>query len=144
MNELDRWAKIVKPLIAHSSSHVGSASYRTMPDQRESSHKPAGARNCSHDRRAPVPCTSVMSVERNERRCAVISWSDPTRGHYVEQVWIAAAARGNGCCALTGRQISKGDSIYRPQLKGMPKPFNGSDMILALELELALKRSVAM
>ena len=45
-----------------------------------------------------------------------------------------------GHCALTGRYIRKGDPVYKPWLKGMSKPFNGSDMILAAELDLALGR----
>lgn len=140
MNELDRWAEIVKPLVMLSSRRTTSIGIDTPQDRRKSRARSQDDERQPGSRHALIRCTAISPVERNERKRALISWSDPTRGHYVEQVWIFTAARNMGHCALTGRHIRKGDPVYKPWLKGMSKPFNGSDMILAAELDLALGR----
>jgi hypothetical protein len=52
----------------------------------------------------------------------------PTLCNYEEQVWSPCLARASGRCALSGKPINLGDSVYRPRNRG------GDSMILGSEL----------
>jgi hypothetical protein len=64
-----------------------------------------------------------------------LSWHDPTLCNYEEQIWAPSNARRTGICALSGLKISKGDSIYKPRLRGAGSPLNSDALILASELK---------
>lgn len=76
---------------------------------------------------------TVLEHMANSRVC--LSWHDPTLCNYEEQVWTPALARRSGQCALSGANIRRGESVYRPQMRGRTPPANGDAMILASALK---------
>ena len=80
-------------------------------------------------------CTvTVTVVEELPNSLFALRWHDPTLCYYGEQVWVPSRARSLGRCALSGKHISLGDSVYRPQTRARAKPLNLDAMILASEL----------
>ena len=80
-------------------------------------------------------CTvTVTVVEELPNSLFALRWHDPTLCYYGEQVWVPSRARSLGRCALSGKHISLGDSVYRPQTRARAKPLNLDAMILAREL----------
>lgn len=77
----------------------------------------------------------VTFVERIGAKAVSISWRDSTGGNYREQRWVQRAARTRGICALTGKAIARGDSIYHPVSGTRGKPSNLAQMIRAEALE---------
>jgi hypothetical protein len=77
----------------------------------------------------------VTFVERIGEKAVSISWRDPTGGNYREQRWVQRAARSRGVCALTGKPISRGDSIYHPVSSTRGRPSNLAQMIRSEALE---------
>jgi hypothetical protein len=77
----------------------------------------------------------VTFVERIGEKAVSISWRDATGGNYREQRWVMRAARSRGVCALTGKPISRGDSIYHPVGSTRGRPSNLAQMIRAEALE---------
>jgi len=71
----------------------------------------------------------VRVVERPTHTTAIVSWRDPTRCSYGDQVWQATRAREAGVCAMSGRPIQQGDTIYKPRCC-KPAPLNADAMIL--------------
>jgi hypothetical protein len=78
---------------------------------------------------------AVQTVERQNDRAMLISWSDATRGHFAEQRWVSGKSRCRGRCAMTGVEIRRGDPVYKPQRRGPKCTAIGSGMILAAALE---------
>ncbi|WP_460903606.1 DUF3331 domain-containing protein [Paraburkholderia jirisanensis] len=86
--------------------------------------------------RASFQCvsTSGLVVSRIEWQtdCTIlVSWSDPTRGRYVDQIWRMGYARGPGACLLSGVRVTRGDQVFRPLFRKGAEPPNASDMILS-------------
>lgn len=79
-------------------------------------------------------CT-VKVEERLPNASFALSWSDPTRCSYREQVWKRATARRAGVCVLSGQAIKRGDAVFRPQARRFKVPLNSGAMILAASLE---------
>jgi hypothetical protein len=77
---------------------------------------------------------TVRVVEALSNSLFSLCWHDPTLCNYQEQVWSPSRARASGRCALSGKQISRGDPVYRPRVRGAAMPLNGDAMILASEL----------
>jgi len=73
-------------------------------------------------------------VERSDERDVVISWQDSTRGRLADQRWRRCTAYVEGVCAMSGRQIRRGDDIYRP-LRRVSKFANLGEMILAATID---------
>jgi hypothetical protein len=73
-------------------------------------------------------------VERCDERDIVISWQDSTRGRLGDQRWRLGTASASGVCAMSGRQIRRGDCAYRP-LRRVSKLPNRGDMILAIAID---------
>jgi hypothetical protein len=80
---------------------------------------------------------TVRVVEELPNSLFALRWHDPTLCYYGEQVWAPSRARSLGRCALSGKHISLGDSVYRPQTRARAKPLNLDAMILASELVMA-------
>ena len=78
----------------------------------------------------------VTFVERIGEKAVSISWRDSTGGNYREQRWVQRAARSRGVCALTGKAITRGDSIYHPVSSTRGRPSNLAQMIRAEALEV--------
>jgi Domain of unknown function (DUF3331) len=77
---------------------------------------------------------TVTVLEELSNSLFALCWHDPTLCYYGEQVWAPSRARSPGRCALSGKHISLGDSVYRPQTRARAKPLNLDAMILASEL----------
>jgi hypothetical protein len=77
---------------------------------------------------------TVTVVEELPNSLFALRWHDPTLCCYGEQVWVPSRARSLGRCALSGKHISLGISVYRPQTRARAKPLNLDAMILASEL----------
>jgi hypothetical protein len=115
------WAHMVQGLLAAPASRT-SAPHCTPCDPR--------ARDDDAFRR----CT-VKVEERLPNASFALSWSDPTRCSYREQVWKRATARRAGVCVLSGVAIKRGDAVFRPQARRFKVPLNSGAMILAVSLE---------
>jgi hypothetical protein len=130
MNDYDRWARMITPLAASSeargwmpsSDELGAARHRHSDVAPMASSGSARRRN------------AIIAVERQTGSSVLVSWSDSTRCRYDEQRWVRGKSRRRGFCAVSGRTIAVGDSIYKPQLRGT-RPANGAEMVLASELE---------
>ena len=80
-------------------------------------------------------CTfTVTIVEELPNSLFALCWHDPTLCYYGEQVWAPSRARSPGRCAVSGKHISLGASVYRPRPRGRAIPLNRDAMILASEL----------
>jgi hypothetical protein len=123
MNRIDRWSQIVGGLRAVVSNGLGGRRRRSLAyDARERDADVCGV--------APYR-PFISSVERRSTSTIVVSWSDATRGRYLDQVWRAGYARAAGFCGLTGVPVRRGDVVFRPLLRGGVAPVNAFDMILA-------------
>jgi hypothetical protein len=77
---------------------------------------------------------TVTVVEELPNSLFALCWHDPTLCYYGEQVWAPGHAGSPGRCAVSGKHISLGASVYRPRSRGRAIPLNGDAMILASEL----------
>lgn len=74
--------------------------------------------------------TSINVVARLTEHTVSIAWTDPTLGFYGDQLWRRLRARGSGVCAISGRAIARGDSVYSPRCSSPPLA-NAGAMILS-------------
>jgi len=81
-----------------------------------------------------VRTVTVTVVEELSNSLFALCWRDPTLCNYQDQVWSPCLARESGRCALSGKHIRRGDSVYRPRTRGRVTPLNADAMILASEL----------
>jgi hypothetical protein len=116
------WAHMVRGLLSSPASRM-SAPMRPQRDAR------------LRDDDAFWRCT-VKVEERLPNAAFALSWSDPTRCSYREQVWKRATARRAGVCVLSGQAIKRGDAVFRPQARRFKVPLNSGAMILAASLEM--------
>lgn len=124
MNRTDRWSQIVGGLRAVAANRFSVRRRSLAYDERERE------RDAAMQRTAPYE-PFISSVERRSSSTIVVSWSDATRGRYLDQVWRAGYARAAGFCGLTGIPVRRGDVVFRPLLRGGVAPVNAFDMILA-------------
>jgi Domain of unknown function (DUF3331) len=78
---------------------------------------------------------AVTCVERRSSRTIAVCWTDATLGRYGEQVWVLGVARRKSRCAMSGREITRGDPVYRPRLTRSFRPLNAEAMILVASLQ---------
>jgi hypothetical protein len=76
----------------------------------------------------PIAGLVVRVVERSTARRLTLIWRDPSRCAYGDQEWYQTAARRSGVCAVSGREIRRGELVFRPRLT-YPKPVNADAMI---------------
>ncbi|MBR7963686.1 DUF3331 domain-containing protein [Burkholderia vietnamiensis] len=82
--------------------------------RRATHHASARARAIdAHCRPAERPA-NVEIVTRISATAISVSWSGPCLGRCTEQVWGRAFAADAAVCALTGREIQRGEPVYRP------------------------------
>ncbi|MCR4470483.1 DUF3331 domain-containing protein [Burkholderia sp. SCN-KJ] len=79
----------------------------------------------------------ISIIERPTSDRLSICWSDATSGYFGEQAWKIGLARVQSFCALSGRPIRIGDSVFRPLVSGMRAPPNSHRMILASSVRLS-------
>ncbi|MFM0394870.1 DUF3331 domain-containing protein [Paraburkholderia phytofirmans] len=73
--------------------------------------------------------TSINVVARLTEHTVSTACSDPTPGSYGDQLWRGLRARGSGVCAISGRAIARGGSVYSPRCSSPPLA-NAGAMIL--------------
>jgi len=80
---------------------------------------------------AERPPLHVSVLEQLTPTTLSVYWSDPCLGRYADQVWRIGLAPLDSFCVLTGRSIRRGDSVFRPRVRGSYSPANRHRMILA-------------
>jgi hypothetical protein len=111
---------------SHDTGHIATEAERI----RRRWHGRRGAER-SLGRTVVRSIRKVDILDWNEGKSITVSWRDPTSCRYGAQIWIFGKARRGGLCAKSGRQITMGDAIYRPRVRGISLPRNAGEMILA-------------
>lgn len=77
----------------------------------------------------PLDGANGVHIEILERSdtTPVIRWVEPGRCHYGEQRWRRRSAHTSGTCAVSRREIRRGDVVFKPAER--PAPSNASAMI---------------
>lgn len=138
MEQINPWSQVVSLL-----SHLSSGDYIVAEEQWPAacrSGAPAariGTPGKAHQTKSvPALRDKITAIERQDDKSVLISWCDPTRCHYVDQVWGRVIARSSGYCALTGEHIARGDVVFKPRMRGRFRPINCDEMLLAVALAL--------
>ncbi|WP_418789373.1 DUF3331 domain-containing protein [Paraburkholderia pallida] len=71
----------------------------------------------------------VRIVERPTVGPVTLTWRDPLCCSYGNQEWYLTRARRTGVCALSGLEIRRGQTVYRPRAT-RPQALNANAMIL--------------
>ncbi|WP_419187146.1 DUF3331 domain-containing protein [Cupriavidus necator] len=74
----------------------------------------------------------ISLIENESPGTVVLSWHDATGGSYGNQTWHRQRAIRGGACALTGKTIRPGDSVFRPDARNAA---NAMAMILDASLK---------
>ncbi|WP_158361684.1 DUF3331 domain-containing protein [Burkholderia pyrrocinia] len=74
---------------------------------------------------------TIVLLEQLDATTISLSWHDATECNYEEQKWIVGKAARGGRCALSGRPINRGDSVFRPLSRRAARPRNAHSMIRA-------------
>lgn len=72
--------------------------------------------------------------ERASATRVTLAWCDPSRCAYGDQQWYRTSARRSCVCAVSGLQIRRGESVYRPRMT-RPPALNAEAMIRAEALD---------
>jgi hypothetical protein len=115
---------------------------QTVEEMRTRIHKKwVKIRACS----ALLDETDTLSIDMTQLKAVILDrltystisvrWSDSQSGVYGEQTWRMGRASRHSRCAATGRQIQRGDVVFKPKTVHYKMPFNGSWMILASVVE---------
>jgi hypothetical protein len=127
----DPWATTLAAIRQFSSPSDPMRNSPDLPGRAASAGVPLRPREVDGD---DVRTFTVRVVEELPNSLFALCWHDPTLCHYGEQVWAPSRARSPGRCAVSGKHISLGASVYRPRTRGRAIPLNGDAMILASEL----------
>jgi hypothetical protein len=128
---LDAWATTLAAIHRFSSPPDPMRNSSDLSDRPCSAGEPFRPRETDG---GDVRAFTVTVVEELPKSLFALCWHDPTLCNYEEQVWSPCLARASGRCALSGKHINLGDSVYRPRTRGRVVPLNGDAMILASEL----------
>lgn len=124
---IDPWSRVLASLRGDSGCDMAGKSDQLHLGRLR--HTPS----IGNHTRSPRACT-ITVVEKLSSSLVTLSWRDPTRCSYQEQLWHSATARRSGQCALSGVRIQRGDAIFRPRSRGQSTPMNNDAMILATAL----------
>lgn len=121
----DPWAMTIGLLgqLSGVSNAQGAACARAKP--RKASRSPA---------RTAVAGLTVRVIERATADRVTLAWRDPSRCAYGDQEWYLTRARRSGVCAVTGQEIRRGESVYRPRPM-RPQALNADAMIHSAVLQ---------
>jgi len=131
----DPWSQIIGRLSAHwheTASVVCQASGRRK------------RRSRTVTAHAALRVPTIRSIEWQTDATVIVSWSDATRGNYLDQTWRVGYARVTGICALSGMSVKRGDLVFRPFHRGAAPPSNALDMILASVLTRYSERQLVL
>jgi len=131
----DPWSQIIGRLSAHWHE-TASAAYQV------SGRRKRRSRAVVADTALRLP--AIRSIEWQTDTTVLVSWSDATRGSYLDQTWRAGYARVRGICALSGMSVKRGDVVFRPFHRGTAPPSNALDMILASVLARCSERQLVL
>lgn len=56
----------------------------------------------------------IKFLEKPSERELLLSWREPARCNYTEQLWTLRKATSATTCVLTGEKIRRGDRVYSP------------------------------
>ncbi|WP_322101444.1 DUF3331 domain-containing protein [Paraburkholderia sp. J41] len=84
--------------------------------------------------RTAVAGLSVRVIERSTDTRLTLAWRDPSHCAYGDQEWYLTRARRSGVCAVTGREIRRGEAVYRPRPM-RPQALNADAMIHSVVLQ---------
>lgn len=57
---------------------------------------------------------TIEFLEKPSEKRLLLSWREPARCNYTEQLWSLRKAPSASTCALTGEKIRRGDRVYAP------------------------------
>jgi hypothetical protein len=57
---------------------------------------------------------TIQFLEKPSKRQLLLSWREPARCNYTEQLWALHKASGATTCAVSGEKIRRGDAVYSP------------------------------
>ncbi|MEQ5840119.1 DUF3331 domain-containing protein [Paraburkholderia acidicola] len=137
MEQVNPWSQVVL-LLSYLSSGSKSAAGKSWPPVYTHTVRATRIEIADKPRQAisdAAPRNKITAIEREDDVSALVSWCDPTKCHYVDQVWRQVMARSNGYCALTGKPIRRGERVFMPNGRGRLRPVNHGEMILATALE---------
>jgi Domain of unknown function (DUF3331) len=126
----DPWSRTLAGIL-HFSDPAGDRPYRHI----RASYRPVQGAPTVRD----SPTVTIAVLEKLANSLVALSWHDPTRCNYEEQIWFPSLARRSGQCALSGVLIKKGDPVYRPRARGGVVPLNAAAMILNTAIKNAMK-----
>jgi Domain of unknown function (DUF3331) len=126
----DPWSRTLAGIL-HFSNPAGDYPYRHI----RPSYRSVSGASTARDSRTVM----ITVLEKLANSLVALSWHDPTRCNYEEQVWCPSLARRSGQCALSGMLIKKGDPVYRPRARGGIAPLNAAAMILTTSIKNAVK-----
>ncbi|WP_218002880.1 DUF3331 domain-containing protein, partial [Paraburkholderia oxyphila] len=92
----------------------------------------------------PFPPPHIEVLERLPRNRIAVSWRQPGRACYGEQIWSPSTASEAGTCALSMVSFEAGAQVFLPAIGEYP-PHNRDERILAdaissLDLDCPAKR----
>ncbi|MGF6303005.1 MULTISPECIES: SET domain-containing protein [Paraburkholderia] len=85
----------------------------------------AGESAVQQQRQHAAPTVRIM--ERPDTGSIVVTWREPGRCCYTEQLWKLTRAPSHGQCAFSGIPVHAGDCVYMPC--GDPRPVNADSLI---------------
>lgn len=56
----------------------------------------------------------IQILEKLNEKRLLLSWCEPDRCNYTEQLWSLRKMTRKATCALTGRSISRGEQAFAP------------------------------
>ncbi|WP_229518108.1 DUF3331 domain-containing protein [Paraburkholderia terrae] len=89
----------------------------------------------------PLP-DRITILEKLSTKTVSVCWSDSRTGHYADQVWRLGIARISAHCVLTGKQILRGDPVFRPRASETYSPGNKERMMLASAVPESFDESI--
>src|SRR5258708_12280973 len=102
---LDPWSQIIGRLSAHW--HETASAVRQASGRRKRRSRAVVAH-------AVCGVATIRSIEWQTDTTVLVSWSDATRGSYLDQTWRAGYARVHGLSPATPIPVTHGDSLFPP------------------------------
>lgn len=81
----------------------------------------------------PAAPAQIKVLERLARNRIAVSWRQPGRACYSEQVWSRGTAGSPGRCALSNVPFEAGADVFAPT--GVPRPLNREERILVMAIK---------
>jgi hypothetical protein len=86
----------------------------------------------------PIEGLTIHVLERSNSTRVTLAWRDPSHCAYGDQEWYRTRARRSGVCAVSGREIRRGEDVYRPR-PTRPLALNADAMIHIAVLDQGMR-----